>query len=349
MHLTKLARLLVCCLLGLAGSSARSPADDFKSLQVKMQRVASVAISPDGKTLATGGEAPSRVKGGLEEGIIKLWDMATGREKETLWQSGRRERAVNDFSDNANSVRTLVFSPDGKFLVGGDILGYRVWEVSTGKEHLSLEDGFSYTGAAFSPDGKTLAVPANGILERPIGVRLVEVATGREMARLPLEGAGHILSVAFSPDGKLLTTAGIDCNVTVLDLSTKVVLFKDEVRWALDCCCFSPGGLLLVSAGEGGVLKLYKVTTQDKQVRVEKQEDSPRYRDPTYSLVFSPDGKQLLAVGSNEVHVWEVAGWRKIAALKGNCVAVSRDGKVIAVGDSRRGIVEVGEAIKLLK
>jgi WD40 repeat protein len=348
MHITNLAHPLVFCLVVLAASTAQGLGDDTSSFQVEMQRVASVAISPDRKTLATGGSAPSRVRDGLKEGIIKLWDMTTGRKKGTLWQSGRRE-TNGGFSDTANSICTLVFSPDGKFLVSGGQLGYKVWEVSTGKEHLSLEDGFSHTGAAFSPDGKTFAVPANGRLERRRGVRLVEVATGRETAHLPLVGGGQIYSVAFSPDGKALATSGIDCNVTVWDLSTKAVLFKDEVRWVLECCRFSPDGRHLVAAGEGGRLKLYKVTTEDEQVRVEKQKDSSRYEGSTYSLLFSPAGEELLAVGFNQVHVWEVAGWQESAALKGNCVAVSRDGKMIAVGDQKRGIVEVGELSKLLK
>lgn len=346
------ACLVVLCVVGLATWPGRCLADDFKTLQVKMPTVASVAISPDGKTLATGGSAANRDGDpfSCNEGTIRLWDLPSGREKATFWQSGRR-KSGSGFSDVLNWVSALVFSPDGKYLVAGDQRGYRVWELSTGKEHLCLEDGFSHSGAVFSPDGKILAVPANGLRERNNGVRLVEVATGREVTRFPAQGglrSGQILSVAFSPDGKLLATAGSDCDLTVWDLSTKSILFEDEIRWLLESCSFSPCGSLLVAAGEGGVLKLYKVTTQGKRARLEKQEDRG-YLNATYGLVFSQQGKELFAVSKYEIVVWDPAGWRKKATLKGNCVAMSRDGKLIAIGQWERGIIKVGELSEFLR
>ena len=117
----------------------------------------------------------------------------------------------------------------------------------------------------------------------------------------------------------------------------------------LECCRFSPDGRLLVAAGEGGVLKLYGAAAQDKRVRVEKQNDSPWYPGAASSLAFLPDGKRLFAAGYNRTQVWEVDGWRRTTGVRGNCVAVSHDGKTVALGDYRRGIVEVGEAIKLLR
>lgn len=329
--------------------AAGGSADEPRSLHVKMPRVASVAISPDGKLLATGGSAPSRVQSGLSEGAIKLWELSSGREVASFRQSGRRKRE-NTVTDSANTVRSLVFSPDGKLLVGGDALGYKVWELSTGKEILALEDGLSYSGPAFSPDGQTFAIPARGVHERRRGVRVMNVATGRELFRLSLDGPGQIHSVAYSPDGNTLATAGIDCKVTLWDLGKRKILFQDEVGWTLHSCCFSPDGLVLIAAGEGGVLKRYEVTRKGDQVQVEKQEDSPRYWDEgTYALEFWPDGNRLLAVGFHRVHVWELAGWREIASRGGRCATVSPIGDMMAIGDANRGMVEIGDARTLLE
>ena len=137
--------------------------------------------------------------------------------------------------------------------------------------------------------------------------------------------------------------------MTVWDWSKKVVLFKDGVRWTLNSCSFSPDGRLLVAAGEGGELKVYKVTPQGDPVRVERGEGSELYPGATDALVFSPDGKRLFAPGSDQIRVWEVPGWRKGPILKGRCLALSRDGKTMAIGDYRRGIVEFGPVSKIAR
>src|SRR5580693_2658698 len=62
-----------------------------RSFKATDYRVQCIAISPDGKTLAVGGSASSRIEGGLNEGIIKLYDIASGRETATLWQSGKEK------------------------------------------------------------------------------------------------------------------------------------------------------------------------------------------------------------------------------------------------------------------
>lgn len=322
------------------------PVNTFK---LPDQSVFSVAISPDGTTLAIGGSAPARPPGGLNEGIIKLYDTASGRETATIWQSGKEETGRGTH-DMRVAVGSLVFSPDGKALIGGDQLGYRVWEVATGKLLLFLHDGPAQTGAAFSPDGKTLAVPSNAWrLNVKRGVRLVEVATGREVGTLPLEGPGFIHSVAFAPDGKALVTAGQDCNVTVWDLSTTTIVFKDEVRWPLNCACFSPDGRSLVAAGEGGVVKSYMATEKDKKLKVQKQQDSPRYPESTYSLVFAPDGKSLFACNSTKIIVWDTHVWQQQKTIDGTKVALSRDGKLLAVADSPNRIVTIWDAAKYLE
>lgn len=341
------ARALPVFFLSLAVSVMLSPiqgrAAEVASFKATDYAVSCVAISPDGKTVAIGGSAPSRTPGGLNEGVIKLYDISTGREKATLWQTGKEGSG-----DTSNFVGSLVFSPDGKFLVGGDQLGYRLWDVSTGKELMFLRDGFGYTGAAFSPDGKTLAVPANGGLKER-GVRLVEVATGREAGMLPLKGAGFIHSVDFTPDGKALVAAGQDCNVTVWDLSTRMAVFKDEVRWILNCSRFSPDGRALVAAGEGGVVKRYSVTEKDEKLTVQKQQDSPRFRGASYSVLFAPDGKSLYVCGSRTVVVRDTQTWEKRKTIDGCRVALSRDGKMLAVADTRNRIVTIWDAVKYLE
>jgi RNA polymerase sigma factor (sigma-70 family) len=179
-------------------------------------QVNSVALSPDGKTLASGST----------DNTVRLWDVATGKEKAILW--------------NNVYVYSVVFSPDGKALAasGGftprgsdkafreiakhpewsylrkfeeirkygdwpkEIGEVKVWNLATRKARTFFhgETG-RIRSVAFSPDGKTLAAGA-----RDGAVRLWDVATGKERVCLR-EKNQYIQAVAFSPDGKTLAVA----------------------------------------------------------------------------------------------------------------------------------------------
>ena len=131
-----------------------------------------MAFSPDGKTLAGGGD------------VIILWDVTTGDELARL-------------SGDIRSVWDLAFSPDGRLLFSaGDSV--KVWDLATRREKTSFGKSASRS-IAISPDGKTLAVAGEPI-------QLWDLATQKERARL----TGHkvpVAAVTFSPDGKVLASA----------------------------------------------------------------------------------------------------------------------------------------------
>ncbi len=95
-----------------------------------------LAFSPDGKRLATGGA----------EGIVELWDTATGQKVQT-------------FRGHLGSVETLAFGPDGTRLATGGADGtLRLWDTTARRDAISItKDGLSATEIpALSPDGQTL-------------------------------------------------------------------------------------------------------------------------------------------------------------------------------------------------
>jgi WD40 repeat protein len=154
-----------------------------------------LAFSPDGKILAA---APPR-----DGRVIRLWDVATGKE---LGPTAAHDRPVTSVS---------VF-PDGKAVASASSDGtVRLWEATTGRQIRAIDLVWEGEQAgrqvtvrlggscvAFSPDGKTVAAASRGG-----GVFQWEAATGKPSSRFTA-AEEEVTSLAFTPDGKRLLTAG---------------------------------------------------------------------------------------------------------------------------------------------
>jgi RNA polymerase sigma factor (sigma-70 family) len=277
---------------------------------------ATVAFSPDGKTLASTDF----------EGTLRFWETATGK---PLASGGR-------FYAQAN----LTYSPDGTFLAGAGFgLKPHLWEVATGKElnqHEPIQ--FPSQDVTFSPDGRMLACPIDHT------IYLWDTLAGKALQ--PLQGHQKgVGSVAFAPDGQTLATAAADLGVLHLwETATGTALAaRAQLRDYVYAVAYSPGGRLLAvgTGNQNGTVWLLDSAT--RQVR--RKLTGPHVQ--VTSLAFSTNGQILASKHQNQTIVWDVATGKELRRLEAqgygsiSDAALSPDGKTLADGDSDRGTVRL--------
>ncbi|NWJ46953.1 MAG: AAA-like domain-containing protein [Chloroflexi bacterium] len=184
-------------------------------------------FSPDSKLVATGGS----------DGVVRLWDSATGKLVRTL------EGHTNGVLLTGNGG----FSPDGQRIVagGGDSIAI-VWEVVSGKQLLTLtghSDGV--TNATFSPDGKLIVTAGADNT-----ARVWDATTGKQL--LVLKGhTGALNTARFSPDGKFIITASADSTARIWDTASgQLLAIVLGHNGPVSDANFSPDGKNILTASE---------------------------------------------------------------------------------------------------
>jgi WD40 repeat protein len=296
-----------------------------------LEHAEDIAFSPDGRRVAT-----------VDGRDLRCWDAATGR------QTWHRE---------ATGTRSVAWSPQGVVATGGDDHNVRLLEAATGKETALLKGHTAkVTMVRFFPDGKRLASSGfDGM------IRIWDVATRRE-ATPPIENLVPtynskysffkipVLSVAVSPDGRELT-AGLPLgNLIAWNLEHAESGRRMDLTWPgkysawaagkAPQITYSPDGLLLGTAGPGGLFRVLHRGTRDLAFALDGRGVAPA------AAVWAADGKTLATVTeANEVMLWNPVTWQGRRLFGGPLAVVcglafSSDGKTVAVATDCAGGLE---------
>ncbi len=243
----------------------------------------------------------SRLATASRDGTVKIWDVATGREL----------RAIRDLADRAKSVAEA-----GRFSARS-------------------------VAVAFRPDGKELAFTANK------DVKIYDADTGKELRALTGH-TGGVTALAYSADGKWLASGSLDATVRVWDEEGKESAKLLGHNQKVVAVCFSPDGKLVASLGGEGAVRVTNHETKSLIVQ--------RIYYPTgsgLSLAYAADGKHFAHCGINglprlcnapaaEGKLLPTTGdpVQTLAEKPNNasCIALSHDGKLLAIGGQDRGV-----------
>jgi WD40 repeat protein/serine/threonine protein kinase len=249
--------------------------------------VASAAVSPDGKLIATGSWDQS----------AKIWDAATGHAIRKL------------DGGHTGYINSVEFSPNGReLLTASDDRTARIWDVATGKRKDTVFEGHKarVLSATFSPDGKRVLTASADTT-----AQIWDRATGKPLGQ-PLTGNRFsVMCAQFSFDGQRVIAGGEDATARIWDARSGEELIKMRGHTApITSVAFSPDGSRVLTGSQDNTAKLWDASTGKEILSL------PGHTQEVTSVSFSPDGRNVLTSSRDGTAIiWLANDWRKDAKV----------------------------------
>ena len=281
------------------------------------QNVTAVAVSPDGRSIASA----------AADGSVRLWDAASGQPVHTL--AGHSEKAC-----------AVAFSPDSRRLAStGEDQQVRVWNVATGKQLFSLrgpaDDVRSFRpvlSVAFDPLGRWIVSSYSD------SIQTWDAETGKPIRTLG-QHAGPVLSVAVGPDGRWIVTGSKDASAKIWDVETGLATQTlTGHSGPVQAVAAGPGGRLVATASADGTLKIWNTETGSNPVTIREHVGFVN------GVAFTSDGRYVVSAGEDTtLRMWDSTTGEEARTFRGhtgpvNCLAIGPDDKLIASASADQSI-----------
>jgi WD40 repeat protein len=297
---------------------------DSEPAHLKGKILSYAGFSPDGLSIITASKVPitgvsmrteSEAASESVTTDARLWDVASGNATLKL--------------EDSQSLQSLAFSPDGKYIAGFSGSTLRLWEAATGKVKSTLEGHVGpIASVSFSRDGKRLASASASVannlmtivISSPLGsddARIWDVETGKQL--VVFRGhAAQIRDVKFSPDGNWILTASDDGTARLSLANTvknAVTVIKDSAT-ILVSATFSPDGKKIVTTSDHATVRIWDAATG------QQLNDLIGHSKVGLGVVmaaYSSNGNRIVTAGSDRTaRIWDAATGKELVVFRGH-------------------------------
>jgi WD40 repeat protein len=263
-----------------------------------------MALSPDGKTMATAGQ----------DGTVRI---RRAGEKPVYLRGHKGE------------VNWVAFDRDGKRLVSASDDGTaRIWDPATGAQILKIDAPVQEVVAAeFTTDGKQLVIGGSEGM-----VRICGLSAGAAHRDLPA-GTERVCGLAIAPDGRSFAAGTKDGRIRVWDLKSGDLRYEEQLTGQAQCLAYSPDGKTLAAGDMGGHVCLFDAANGETLQRFKCDNGCS-----VEGVAFSRCGGTLASCGHNgRVRLWDLrrARFRRnldCEDVRVWCVAFSPDRQFLLTG-----------------
>jgi WD40 repeat protein len=232
----------------------------------------------------------------LEEPLLRFFpanSLLSEKIAGTLQRAVYTVRERNRLEGYKRPVKSVVFSPDGKYLAtSGDDATARLWSLQGEELHKFDQHKGSVKSIKFSHDGKLVATAGDDGFVRLWNLQgdLVKEWDAQQ---------GRLWRIEFSQDSRI-AIAGDNGTVRLWNLQGQLLVELKGHQQAVKSLSFSPDGQLIASGGDDGTIRLWNFQGQELA-------KFPGHQSSVSGLSFSRDGQKLASTGEDGfVRIWEV-------------------------------------------